>query len=511
MNTTLRFNVRLPYAFLAFVLAEFLVLASSCGLAFAQNATVGTTQDQAPQFRVIRSVTGSKGVPHDNDLTITDPKTVFHVPEDKQVIVFFEWEGPTGLHHFQGTWRSPDGKAFSVSDFQYVAQETRFRGYWTLTLPEAVPSGLWALEAQIDGQQAGTQTFQIIAPDPPPSAATIYQRVVAASVFIDSLDADGQVFSQGSGFFVAPGYVITAFQIIDGASTLQVRLPNGTRVTLDQATAWSRWEDWALLKIDGANIQPLEFAKSTDYKVGDVCYAFDAPQGDSRTIQNVQITGVQSDPKAGKRMSLSWNGMLRSIGSPVLDNQGQVIGLLAAGIVPGEANVFRSMTAAPYSAIVSSRSDPFLVTPITKVVVGTDASQTSLADIAKRGTFIPPMAHTRYLLSGALCKDFKMVEGATEIIPVEETREFSKNKGTMAVVVSWMESGKVHTTEELHFYDADNHEVAQSKPRKLNLDANRITSTGWKTDVATFPVGIYRVDVVADGKVQWRTFFKITE
>src|SRR5882724_679312 len=105
-----------------------------------------TPQAAPPQFRVLRSVTGSKGTPHENDLTIEDPRSVFHVPEDKQVIVFFEWEGPLGLHHFVGTWRSPDGKAFSISDFQYVAQETHFRGYWTLTLPEFVPTGLWVLE-----------------------------------------------------------------------------------------------------------------------------------------------------------------------------------------------------------------------------------------------------------------------------------------------------------------------------------------------------------------------------
>jgi hypothetical protein len=201
---------KLYYASSSFrALVLFAIASIFAGAASAQTTGTVAPPAQTPEFRVLRSLTGSKGEPHDNDLTITDPRAVFHMPEDKQVIVYFEWEGPLGLHHFQGSWRGPDGKVYSVSDFQYVAQETRFRGYWTLTLSDTIITGLWALEANIDGYPAGMQVFQILAdkaalPPSPPAASEVYRHALAASVFVDSLDSDGEVISRGSGFFAAP-------------------------------------------------------------------------------------------------------------------------------------------------------------------------------------------------------------------------------------------------------------------------------------------------------------------
>jgi len=470
-----------------------------------------TPQAAPPQFRVLRSVTGSKGTPHENDLTIEDPRSVFHVPEDKQVIVFFEWEGPLGLHHFVGTWRSPDGKAFSISDFQYVAQETHFRGYWTLTLPEFVPTGLWVLEAQIDGVPAGTQAFQLVGekvaqPPPVPAASDVYQRGVAASVFVDSLDSDGEIINRASGFFAAPGRVITAFQSIDGASSVRVQLSDGSRVIVNQVLAWNRWEDWAVLKVDAPNISPLEFAKAGGFKVGEISYVFDVPKQNTRTIQNVQLTGVQSSAKSGQRISLSWYGSLRSIGSPVLDNYGRIIGAVSGGFIPGESNAGRTRVVVSEGAEVSSM-DPLVVTPLSQVPDG--GGPATFAELSTRAVFIPPMAHLRYILSGSLCRSFKVM--GPEIIAVDQSREFSRKQGTMSIAVSWIASAKIKTTEELHFYDVDNREVAQAKPRKLNLDPQNISSTGWKANIANMPNGIYRVDVIAGGKVHWRAFFTVTD
>ena len=480
--------------------------------ASAQTAATTAAPNQTPQFRVLRSVTGAKGEAHENDFTVTDPRAVFHLPEDKQVVVFFEWEGPTGLHHFQGTWRSPDGKAFSVSDFQYVAQETHFRGYWTLTLPEVLPTGLWALEATIDGYPAGTQAFQIVAeklnlPPPPPAASDVYQHAVAASVFVDGLDSEGQVISRGSGFFVASGQVMTAFQNIDGASSVRIQLPDGTRANVNIVLAYNRWEDWAVLKADAPNITPLEFAKAGAFKVGDISYVFDVPKQDTRTIQNVQLTGVQNSQKSGQRISLSWYGSLRSIGSPVLDNYGRVIGEVSGGLIPGEANVGRARMVVSDGVAEASSMDPLVVTPLSRVP---DASTpATLSELTALGVFIPPMAHARYILNGSLCKNYKVM--GSEIIADEQAREFSRKQGTVAVAVSWIASGKIKTTEELHFYDVNNREVAQAKPRKLNLSPQGISSTGWKANIANLPNGIYRVDVVAGGKVHWRGFFTVTD
>ena len=126
---------------------------------------------QAPAgVRVARSVVGSKGEEKGGKYVVEDIRTLFHLPADKQVVVYFEWDGPPVAHHFQGTWRDPQGKVVATGTFDYSTPDTRFSGYWVLELSPGSPAGLWALEAQIDGQPAGERTFRETAPPPPPPA-----------------------------------------------------------------------------------------------------------------------------------------------------------------------------------------------------------------------------------------------------------------------------------------------------------------------------------------------------
>jgi len=475
-----------------------------------QSGGQAAAPNQTPQFRVLRSETGAAGVPHDNDFTVTDPRTVFHIPADKQVIVFFEWEGPTGPHHFVGTWRSPDGKAFSVSDFQYPAAETHFRGYWILTLSENMPSGLWVLEAQIDGVSAGTQAFQIVAPEPPPTTAAIYQRAITACVFIDSLDAQNQTIRQGSGFFFAPSEVLTAFQVIDGASSLRLTLSNGVVVTATQLVGWNRFQDWAVVKVDVPAPGTVEIEKPDAYKVGEGVYVLDVPQSDNRTIQNAQISGLENGPSGAKRMSVNWWGTLRTVGSPVFNLQGKVIGLMGGGFVPGEANVRHAMRVVVFGGR-AVQSDPLLVTPVALPLAGEGGGPATLADLAKAGILIPAIASPSLVSDATLSRNSQMTPDRSMILPIDPTREFSKKQASLALVVRWMAPKNMKTMEEIHIYDANGHEVAQIRPRPLSIGSNKIISTDWKTSVATLPVGDYRLDVIAAGAVQWRDFFRVTE
>jgi S1-C subfamily serine protease len=149
--------------------------------------------------------------------------------------------------------------------------------------------GLWAVEAQIDDQPAGTQTFEIMrsetaapAPPPMPTAGQIYQWAAAASVFLTSLDQDGQAISSGLGFFVDQGIVLTAFQMIDGASSVRVDLADGSNATVANLVAWNRRQDWAILKMDLPKVEPLQRAAPGSWKVGDTCYVLSSHGQGSR-------------------------------------------------------------------------------------------------------------------------------------------------------------------------------------------------------------------------------------
>jgi hypothetical protein len=75
-----------------------------------------------------------------------DPRTVFRVPDDRQVLVYVEWEGVAGQHEFEGLWKNPADKVVSVSDFKLEVRERRCSGFFTLLLSETSETGIWTLE-----------------------------------------------------------------------------------------------------------------------------------------------------------------------------------------------------------------------------------------------------------------------------------------------------------------------------------------------------------------------------
>src|SRR6185295_19044226 len=109
-----------------------------------------------------------------------------------QVVVYFTWEGPAGPHHLEGIWKDPAGKVVLISGFDYTSTQPRFGGYFKMLLESATP-GTWAVEARIDGESAGSHTFQVMAATRPDNVVStrriltrpeIYQRALAATVSV---------------------------------------------------------------------------------------------------------------------------------------------------------------------------------------------------------------------------------------------------------------------------------------------------------------------------------------
>jgi len=145
--------------------------------------------------RLVRSTSGTRGVQQGSRYVIEDPRTVFAPDKDRQVVVYFEWEARPGTHHCEARWKDPTGRAVLVSPIDYQAPARRFGIYWTMALPETATRGLWAVEAVVDGQPAGTHTFEIgtaaaaaaTPARPILSSAEIYKRAVASMATIEAL------------------------------------------------------------------------------------------------------------------------------------------------------------------------------------------------------------------------------------------------------------------------------------------------------------------------------------
>src|SRR5882672_2258137 len=191
------------------------------------------------------------------------------MPDDRQVIVYFEWEASKGTHHCEGSLKGPNGQLAVMSSFDYPATQTKFGGFWTIPLLENTSAGIWTFESRVDGESAGELRFEIVSAkrpadavkeEPLPSAAEIYARAVAASASIEKLDSRGQRIGGGSGVFLDDGLLVTTFRVIDGAQMLRIGLSNGSHLQSTDVVAWNRRQDWAILRLTGEKTAKLRKA-----------------------------------------------------------------------------------------------------------------------------------------------------------------------------------------------------------------------------------------------------------
>jgi S1-C subfamily serine protease len=492
------------------LLCAFLLATILAPQTFAQGET-RQPQKAANSFRVVESLVGGKGKTQGTNFIVEDQRTTFRVPQDKQVIVYFEWEGPPGPHHFQGTWREPTGKVDSVGTFDFVAQGPDFSGYWILQLNSSVPRGLWVLEAQIDGKPAGERTFQITGPPPPPppppvlTTAQVYQKVLASSVFVTALDSGNEPIRTGSGFFIRPGVVLTTFGVIDGSASLQLQLPDGTSRKTDTVLAWNREQDWALLGVEGTKVPPLKLAKPGSWKVGDACYVTDSLSPGARSITPVAITGILDTKNHGRLFTISWSGSGRAVGSPALNRKGQVIGVVRES--PNFAGNSMPLGIVIQTGIPSPAGPQ--VIPISTLQNPSPTVQTAtLAALAARGLFVPPVSHDPQIIAGYLCK--QIVRAGQSLVPALVTSQFFHRDKDMDIIVTWAPNEKADTTEQIRIYGSeDNGLRIETKPKKIKLKPHDTVYTGWKIPISALPSGIYRVDVLLGTTPEWRSFFRI--
>src|SRR5438128_334789 len=116
-----------------------------------------------------------------------------------------------------------------------------------LLLNEQSQTGVWTMEARIDGELLGNHHFELISSVKPEikedtrrplGVPELYKEATEAVAGIERLNDQGAVQGTASGFFDEDGDFVTAFQNIDGAVGLRLVLPDGRRVPVDTVVGW---------------------------------------------------------------------------------------------------------------------------------------------------------------------------------------------------------------------------------------------------------------------------------
>lgn len=494
-------------------------------ISYAQSLLAQSTGSSSPAsgspYRVTRCVASAGGHEENNKFVMDDAKSLFSAAQDKKVIVYFEWEGPLGQHHFEGLWKSPEGKIVLISDFRYEAKTPHYSGYWTMLLSEGTPSGEWSLEARIDGEPAGSYNFVVTGSPVPPapakaavlSSADLYKLALSATVTVEKLASDGTSLGKATGFWVGDGRVFTAFENIDGAASLRIFLRDGTQVQTDEVALWNRWQDWALLKVSANSKAILKRGPKDPPNVGDRCVFLEwSPAGAKLT--DGSITGTNSFPKAGSRLLVASGVTSASIGGALLDEFGNYVGVIGGTIVPG-GDPIRILALLSDSGQTTGATMDWettgLAVPHTLLPDMSQAtSAAKLADIAARGEFAPPVLKSSSVSYFTLSTAVDREKGSVPF-PRDARQVFSRRDSKISAYVTWQNSVKQKVVYSVRLFNVDNKALTDSKPRETSLGSGRYTSTSWDIPIATLNAGIYRLDLIVNDKTAGREFFRVTE
>jgi S1-C subfamily serine protease len=150
----------------------------------------------------------------------------------------------------------------------------------------------------------------------------------------------------GSGFLInAEGQILTNYHVISGSSQVEVTLPDQTRHKAEILVR-DQTDDLALIRIDPKRKLPhLNLGDSDHLQVGQKVLAIGNPFGLSGTLTTGVVSSVGRDIQGENNQTLE--GMIQTdaainsgnSGGPLLDSQGNVIGINTAIYGPNGGNV----------------------------------------------------------------------------------------------------------------------------------------------------------------------------
>ena len=203
-------------------------------------------------------------------------------------------------------------------------------------------------------------------------SSEVYQIILPSLVFIqiEGENAEGEAgFGLGSGVIVNEvGDILTAHHVIAGATKIEVNFSDGSQSAAEVIAA-EPGNDIAVLRPEQPPelIVPAVLASLAGMRVGDEAYAVGNPLGLTASMSAGVISGFNRSIPVDLGGQNRLDGLIQfdtavnpgSSGGPLLNRQGQVIGIVTALANPAEQNFFVGIGfAVPIGTAVSAAGGP---------------------------------------------------------------------------------------------------------------------------------------------------------
>lgn len=166
----------------------------------------------------------------------------------------------------------------------------------------------------------------------------LVRRIKPSAVAIETFDIRGEKLSRGSGFFVENDRIVTNRHVLENAYRAEVHSSTGVVFQVKGVLAVDAEGDIALLKIDAPAIQirPLPLDKTSPQE-GESILVIGNPLGLEGSVTNGIVSAVRDIPTFGRIIQITAPISSGSSGSPVVNMQGQVIGIATLQITGGQS------------------------------------------------------------------------------------------------------------------------------------------------------------------------------
>lgn len=156
----------------------------------------------------------------------------------------------------------------------------------------------------------------------------LVEHVKRAVVVVNALDAKGRLLSQGSGFFIRQGRVVTNLHVVGRASRAEVLTFGGETLAVEGVVAFEGRRDLALLQVqnstEGATtLAPAEFMPGE----GEEVFVVSNPRGSLWEVSRGKALAPWVSPELGRLVEITAPVARGSSGGPVVNLRGQFVGV----------------------------------------------------------------------------------------------------------------------------------------------------------------------------------------
>jgi len=165
----------------------------------------------------------------------------------------------------------------------------------------------------------------------------LVKRIQPAVVTVMAYNARGEALAQGSGFFVTPGgHFLTNYHVLAQAARAEVKTSGGWYYPVKGVAAVDRDWDLVVAVIDPprGGVSSLKISNAFP-EVGERVAVVGSPLGLEQTLSDGVVSAVRR-AAGGKILQISAAVYPGSSGSPVINREGEVVGVATLQVVKGQ-------------------------------------------------------------------------------------------------------------------------------------------------------------------------------